>query len=55
MIFLCTNGSLVNLKDANFLVSSLGKISPARLSNEAFFRSMVAGIYPVDYMGIHTS
>lgn len=55
MIFLCTNGSLVNLKDANLLVRAIGVISPARLSNEAFFRSMIFGIYPIDYAGIVTS
>lgn len=55
MIFLCTNGSLVNLKDANWLVRSIGVISPARLANEAFFRSMIFGIYPVDYRTIVTS
>lgn len=52
MLFVTTNGCLVNLRQANWFIKALGAISPARLSCEAFFRTMSVQIYPVKFFRI---
>lgn len=44
MLWVASNGCLVNLKNANWFIKALGAISPARLACEGFFRSVTLQI-----------